>query len=39
MPKELIDVTEAARDFLTNPATSSFNSKKTDFDAAKKHGS
>ncbi|MFI5095040.1 MAG: hypothetical protein ACHQIK_16480 [Candidatus Acidiferrales bacterium] len=36
MPKELIDVTEAARDFLTKSGYFFFQLEKTDFDAAKK---
>ncbi|MFI5098332.1 MAG: hypothetical protein ACHQT6_10200 [Candidatus Acidiferrales bacterium] len=36
MPKELIDVTEAARDFLTKSGYFFFQLEKTDFDASKK---
>jgi len=36
MPKELIDVTEAARDFLTKSGYFFFQLEKTDFDAVKK---
>ncbi len=36
MPKELIDVTEAGRDFLTKSGYFFVQLEKTDFDAAKK---
>jgi len=36
VPKELIDVTEAARDFLTKSGYFFFQLDKTDFDASKK---
>ncbi len=36
MPKELTDVTEAARDFLTKSGYFFFQLEKTDFDAGKK---